>query len=1018
MTPFVRFGSILALLWQALGATDPAVSVDHNAQAWALVRAMTPEQLVGHMNQLDVMTVRSDPLWNERQVESNARRFVGSYVNTPSDQASADASKRVWNVTQWRKGLESLQALQFNMTKTPILYGLDSIHGAQYVSYAVLFPQSINAGATFDPDAIYSYGSFVARDTKAAGIPWVFYPVLDVLRHKHWSRLYESFGEDPFQVAEMAQAVVRGIQSRQVAACFKHFIGYSATNSGNDRDYAELSDYELLNHFAPPFKATIDAGIMTGMGSFIGINGIPLAANERLHRGLLRHDLAFNGTFVTDWGELYFMHNDVPGYSKAQAVQEALEKSEYDLVMVPADLSFADAAKGLLDDGKVSLERIQQSVQRILKLKLDLKLYDDAVPGADLAETVGDRESELAALKIAQESIVLLKNQAKTLPLTRTASVFMTGPAMDDIGLLCGGWTLQWQGLSGGTSVFPHGKTILQAFQAAMTQTVASFRGVDVDGRVEGLDTAKSLARQSEFTVVVVGERTFAEVVGNYDSATFPRGLVDYIQALAATGTKLILVLTGGRPRVLQGLADVASAVLWAGLPCEMGGQAIADVLLGVVNPSGKLPLTYPKTEDFDNLATPYYHRHRDICLKSRARCPAEWNFGHGLSYTEFVYSNMLLRALSSTGISISATISNRGSVVGTEVVMLFMIPPPVRASAEAKLLKKFTRVELQPGQAKHVEFTLTTDDVGYYSNEIGHGLEKSTDDGIYTFYLNASTDCAVSQTLCRSFRLGKLVNRRVLLNPTSNKCLAVTNKSALSSNGELAQAWILDEAQDLVQSTQNGWCLAAFSNAKPLEISPCSAGNGDQKWFYDASTSQLRHIKHVGSCFQWSSVEDDGLPRLAPCLKALDAHLVTQEVQLYSPPPLKVGHFVFSHTVVLTGRKTSQRLTLELPTTDAKANQEWTIDADRSRIQLTLTSLCLTASFGQFGGRAGLEPCSNDDAGQQWHYDLGTRQLRQLGLRTDHFVYYCLDRRVKMSPCASLNDPSIHDQQFDFDQR
>ncbi|KAF0691563.1 hypothetical protein As57867_017172, partial [Aphanomyces stellatus] len=567
-----------------------ATAQSNDDKAWAIVNKLTSDQLLGQMNQLSIGTIQKDTpngkVLDMTKVQANAKRFAGSYFDNPS---SPSGNQINWNATQYRDMLTQLQTAQLKTTGIPILYGLDSIHGASYVYNTVLFPQAINSGATFNPALVQEYGKFKGRDTKAAGVPWIFNPVLDVTRHKHWPRVYETFGEDPIVVAALGKAVVTGIQSQGVAACFKHFLGYSDPTTGNDRDGAVLTDYDVLNHFVPSFKAAIDAGIKTGMGTYIGINGVQLAANEKMHKGLLRHDLNFQGTMVTDWAEIGLLGPDL------QADYElSMNTATYDIVM------------------KIQVDRLKQSVQRQIKLKYDLGLFDTPVPGADLVSLVGDKASEDAALATARESLVLLKNTNNLLPLSPSASVFLTGPSMDDIGLLCGGWTYLWQGMPG-------------------------------DGTYQDINKAKQLAKQHAYTVIVLGERTYAEAPGNGDAMAFPDGLIKYVQEIASTGTKIVLVLTEGRPRLLNGIADLASAVIWAGLPCEMGGQAIAEVIVGKVNPSGKLPYVYPKSSDNTNLATPYYFRKNDRCVKmgSNDACPAEWQYGEGLSYTTFAYTNM-----------------------------------------------------------------------------------------------------------------------------------------------------------------------------------------------------------------------------------------------------------------------------------------------------------------------------------------------------------------------------------------
>ncbi|RHY41844.1 hypothetical protein DYB30_014353, partial [Aphanomyces astaci] len=444
---------------------------------------------------------------------------------------------------------------------------------------------------------------------------------------------------------------------------------------------------------------------------------------------------------------------------RQDAVFKAMSNSSLDMSMVPTDTSFIGYMKTLFDSGKVSLDRIRTSAQRIVKVKLQLDLYNDPVPGADLANAVGDSVSQNAALETAKASLVLVKNTNNVLPLDPAKSFFFTGPSIDDIGLLCGGWTIHWQGAQG-TSNFPaYGRTIQAAMSAVVGNATRAqfYQGVNIDGTWWDINLAKQKAQAADYTVIALGERTYAELLGNSDPYELPTGLTDYVKALATTGTKIILVLVEGRPRLLSGIADLAAAVLYAGLPCELGGEAISSVLFGSTNPSGKLPLTYPKSTDQVNLATPYYGRIGGNCVVGgvTTNCPVEWHFGHGLSYTSFGYSNVRLTATSLTPslnqTVVTVTVTNAGTTTGKESVLLFVSAP---GGPETRLLKKYTKVELTPGQSTDVPFTLTPDDFGKYVNEIGQGLRKEATAGTYYVSLKYDTLCnaATLGPLCKAF--------------------------------------------------------------------------------------------------------------------------------------------------------------------------------------------------------------------------------------------------------------------------
>ncbi|ETW08033.1 hypothetical protein, variant [Aphanomyces invadans] len=424
--------------------------------------------------------------------------------------------------------------------------------------------------------------------------------------------------------------------------------------------------------------------------------------------------------------------------------------------------------------------------------------------GADLVDLVGDNASRAAAIVVAQESIVLLKNDDHVLPLGRpptttttnhTMSLFLTGPSIDNIGLQCGGWSLAWQGIDG-NAAFPHGQSIRHAINAtvrawnltaASTDTIAAnengiprldhvnvtfLQAMDIYGNFtsnESLQEAIALASTATHTIVALGERNYAEQFGNSDPQALPPAFVTYVKALATTKTRIILVVVAGRPRILNGLAELCHAVLWAGLPCEAGGQAIADVLFGRVNPSAKLPFTYPKTDGHVNLATPYYYRSNDVgstaCVRGGKEfstdCATEYPFGAGLSYTTFDYTNMQVTPTTLTSdaaavvVTASVVVTNTGRVAGKEVVMLFVSPPPsLHNETETRLLKRFAKIWLAPGESTVVRFDITPSDWGFYHNEFGTGLRKTAPSGSYVVHFKPTTNCAdPSTSLCQTVR-------------------------------------------------------------------------------------------------------------------------------------------------------------------------------------------------------------------------------------------------------------------------
>ncbi|KAL4152369.1 hypothetical protein PRNP1_009300 [Phytophthora ramorum] len=751
--------AFLSLPVSALSAAEDSAL---DAKAQAIVDGFSTAQVIGQMTQIDISTVMNpeDNTLNEDWVRLYAQQYVGSYLNTIWDEPMEE--KYGWTATEFRAIVTRIQEITMEENGGhPIIYGLDSVHGANYVEGAVIFPQQINSGASFNPDLVYEMGRVTARDTQAAGIPWVFGPILDIAQNPLWSRTYETFGEDPHVGAVMGDAVVRGLQSyNQTAACMKHFIGYSKTPSGHDRDNVIMADFDLLNYFLPPFKAAMDAGAMSTMENYISINGEPVIANPRILNDLLRSDLGFDGLLVSDWAEINNLkdwHRVVNSYEDAVAL--SLKETSLDMSMVPNDTKFIDYTQSMLQKYPEKEARLRESAKRIIKTKLQLGLYETPVPGAEFVSLVGSEDDKTAALNMARESIVLLKNAEDVLPLPKDASVFLTGHSANNVGYQCGGWSKAWQGYSGNI-MFPNGVTVRQGFENLVgNNSFSYFNGLLANGSIsdEDLATAVELASQHEYTVAVIGESQYTEKPGDIDDLALPEGQVKYIEALRATKTKMIVVLFEGRPRLLGSIPDNSMAIIDGLLPCELGGQAMAEIIYGEVNPSGRLPITYPK--DSGNIAIPYNHRVTTRCAYDN--CWQQWDFGSGLSYTQFNYSAVtldttLLTSASET-VTATVTVSNVGARAGKETVMLFVIQPYRLISVpEVKQLKQFKKIELQAGESMDVSFTLTTDDLSVYDPQIGKGLKRVFEDSDYVVAIKPETWCNVynniTNPLCAEF--------------------------------------------------------------------------------------------------------------------------------------------------------------------------------------------------------------------------------------------------------------------------
>ncbi|KAF9934984.1 hypothetical protein FBU30_009407 [Linnemannia zychae] len=593
----------------------PSRHVDDDIQK--LAESMTLRELAGQMTQIQIgMLLDSEGELDLAKVEYWVREWgVGSFLDTPTK--------------------------------------LDSVHGANYVDGAIMFPQQIGLAATFNATHAYEAGRITAKDTRAAGIPWVFAPILDVAVHKLWPRVYESFGEDPHVVSVMGSAVIKGLQGNykkdrtRVAACMKHFIGYSASRNGQDKSSAWIPDNYLMDYFVPSFQAAIDSGVATAMETYIDVNGQPVVGSHFYLTELLRHRMGFNGMLVTDWQELdrlFTEHRTVPILK--DATLQCLKQTSVDMVMVPESESFSKDAVNLVQEGKLDKVRLVEGAARVLQLKKDLGLFDEPLSNPELLPLVGSGQDIEAARNAVRESITLLKNQDNVLPLSRNKSsnkkIFVTGPAADSIRALSGGWSIKWQGAESDEWYQDRGESILNGLRQEFGEnTVTYMPSVDFDGNLveeEDQDAYVDKAAEADTIIVCLGEKPYAEIVGNIDNLDMPWGQLEVILKLSeriiGTDTKLILVLVEGRPRTLGWLVDRVDAIVMAYLPGPWGGLPIAEVISGTVNPSGRLPITYPRGPS--DMGSNYYRSGIDPYNPL-------FPFGAGLSYSVVEYSGLTL---------------------------------------------------------------------------------------------------------------------------------------------------------------------------------------------------------------------------------------------------------------------------------------------------------------------------------------------------------------------------------------
>jgi beta-glucosidase len=671
-----------------------------------LLAQMRLKEKVGQMTQLELGMITDGQAGAVRVNPDKLRKAVSEYgvgsILNVKDVALPPA--------KWREIIGAIeQAAAATRLKIPVIYGLDTIHGANYIAGATIFPQPLGMAATWDPSLMREASALAAAETRAVGVPWNFSPVLDVGRQPLWPRLYETFGEDPYLVSVMGVATVRGYQGDEpalglhVAATLKHYVGYSFPASGRDRTTAIIPEKMLREVFLPPFAAAVKTGALSVMVNSGDVNGIPGHANKRLLTDVLRGELGFEGVVVSDWEDvkkLVTAHHAAP--TEKDATRTAV-LAGIDMSMVPSDYSFSDLLVQLVDEGAVPMSRIDEAVRRILTMKARVGLFDTS-PARGSVDVGGSRE---VALRAARESLVLAKNDSGLLPLGPSSRILVTGPTADSLVALNNGWTITWQGDR--AELYPADRpTVRSALEKALPGRVTYAPGATYN-KVLDIQAAATSAASADVVVLCLGEMSYAETPGNIDDLALPDAQLQLADAIIAAGKPVVLVMIEGRPRIIRTIADRVRSILIALNPGMEGGTAIADVLSGLVNPSGRLPITYPRSSPPVSSA--------DLTAAEGSAGPAtinsQFEFGSGLGYTTFEYSALTTRSPTTTatqGVDASVTVRNTGKRSGTEVVALFLsdrsaTPPLTR-------LRRFTRVDLLPGLSRTVTFHLSRDDL------------------------------------------------------------------------------------------------------------------------------------------------------------------------------------------------------------------------------------------------------------------------------------------------------------------
>ena len=690
------------------------------AKVRRMVAKMTLEEKVGQMTQLTLEAfAQSDKdgyltLDPEKLRNGIVNHHIGSILNCGGQARTPE---------NWQEMIAQMQEIAARETRLgiPILYGIDSIHGANYVLGATIFPQNIAMAAAGNVALVEKAAEITAMETRAVGIPWNFNPVLDLARQPMWPRVFETFGEDAYMASVMGAAYIRAQQgddlsrSDKVATCMKHYLGYSLPRSGRDRTPAYIPERELRQHYLKPFAAAVRAGTVTCMVNSSEINGVPVHSSDFYLTELLRGELGFDGFVVSDWADIENLYTrEKVAKDRREAVKMAV-MAGIDMSMVPYDYSFYDTLIELVRDGEVPMSRIDEAVADILRIKFKLGLFDKPYPNKNLLGYVGQESSRKVNLQAAQEAITLLKNEPKTLPLARDRKVLVTGPTANLLSVLNSGWTITWQGDN--EALYPQEKyTILEAIRAKIGEDNVTYVNAVMFDEEKDIPGAVAAAQNVDVIVACLGEPAYCETPGNIDDLTMSEPQVKLVKELAATGKPIVLVLVQGRPRVIRTIVDDAAAILTAYCPGMEGGQAVADVLFGDVNPSGRLPYTYPR---FASGFTTYDHKPSENTAENKFH--PQWPFGHGLSYTSLSYRALQADKSEMTPgqtVRVTVEVTNTGDVAAREIVQLYLSDLVASVTPAVRQLKGFQKVDVRPGQTQTVRFELGWDDLAFIGRD------------------------------------------------------------------------------------------------------------------------------------------------------------------------------------------------------------------------------------------------------------------------------------------------------------
>ncbi|OKS85970.1 Lysosomal beta glucosidase [Mucilaginibacter polytrichastri] len=713
------FGSVSLMAQSKKAPVTPVSALDKKVDA--LIASMTLEEKVGQMTEVTLDVVSKTGAATQKMDDAKLKEAIEKYHVGSILNVSGAAYER----EHWHEIISTIQTAALkDRLKIPVIYGIDAIHGVTYTVGSTLFPQEIAMAATFNKELAHKAGEITAYETRASYIPWNYSPVLDLGRNALWPRIYETFGEDPFVVKTMGAAMIKGYQGNDigdkyhVAACMKHYLGYSAPLSGKDRTPAWIPDRYMREYFLPSFAEAVKAGAKTVMINSGEINGTPVHSSKYLLTDVLRGELKFDGIAVSDWRDIqYLFTRHHVASSQKEAVMIAVNAG-VDMSMVPYEYSFFDYLVQLVHEGKVPMWRVNQAVHRILKVKYELGLFERPVGNPSDYPKFGSEEFRASSVQAAREAITLLKNNNNVLPLKKNLKVLVTGPTANTMRSLNGGWSYTWQG-DVSDKFAANKNTILEAIQKKVGNDNVTYQeGSKFDTLTNVEETIKA-AKKSDVIVLCLGELSYTENVGNIDDLNLPDAQIQLATELAKTGKPVILVLAEGRPRIVTKAESLSAATVMTYLSGNEGGDALADILFGDVNPSGKLPITYPR---YTNALVNYYRKNLENGNSddSHGYNPL-YEFGFGLSYTTFRYGNLHVSTPAlkdGQTLKITVDVTNSGQREGKESVLLYISQQYASIAPDTKRLRGFDKISLKPGETQTVSFNITPADLAFINDQ------------------------------------------------------------------------------------------------------------------------------------------------------------------------------------------------------------------------------------------------------------------------------------------------------------